>query len=388
MQSVFITNGQLRKALAATRSLGKKGIRVTVSEETKLNISGFSKFCKRSLKSPNAKKRPEKYYHWLLEELKKNPSDVLLPMDDDTIQVVLKYREQLQKVVQIPLVSSETLELVSDKGKATKLAMEAGLECPKTVFPENLLEVESLTSTMNYPLIIKPRKSSGSRGISIVHKKEDLKKTYERIHKDYPFPIIQECIGLGARYDVCLLFDSNQEVKASFVQKELRHFPIKMGPSTVQESVDYPELIRQCVPLMKKLNWYGIVELEFMIDSNTGKLMFMEINPRFWNSLALSIMAGVDFPWLLYRLAKNEEIEEKNFYESGIKCRWLLPGDILHFILNKERGKMNPPFISGKKSRLYDDILSKEDPLPTMGFILACFRYVFDFSMWKFFLKR
>jgi len=49
---------------------------------------------------------------------------------------------------------------------------------------------------------------------------------------------------------------------------------------------------------------------------------------------------------------------------------------------------MNPPIWGRKKYKVYDDILSKEDPLPLFGFILACFRYAFDIKMWKLMFKR
>lgn len=388
MKSVLITNGQLRKALSATRSLGGKGISVTVSEETKFNIAGFSKYCKNSVKSPNAKKQPDKYLEWLLDLLNKNPCDVLFPMDDDTMNIVINHYEELKKFVALPIPSIEAYRITSDKGKTTKLAIESGLDCPKTVLPEDSDDLLELTSNMNYPLIIKPRISSGSRGLSIVNKSEDLVAIYKKIHKNYPNPIIQECIGLGDRYDVCLLFNSDSKLKASFVQKEIRHFPLKMGPSTVQESVWIPELIEKCMPLMKKLKWYGIVELEFMVDSRTGKIMFMEINPRFWNSLHMAVIAGVDFPILLYKLANNEEFKEVFNYKTGIQCRWLLPGDILHFLFNRDRLKLKPPFWWGSGHHVYDDIISKEDPLPALGFILACIRYLFDIKMWRFIFKR
>jgi hypothetical protein len=119
-----------------------------------------------------------------------------------------------------------------------------------------------------------------------------------------------------------------------------------------------------------------------------GKLKFMEINPRFWNSLYMSMLAGVDFPWLLYKTALGEDIEEVSTYKTGIKCRWLLPGDLLHFLYNKDRWSMSPPFLGGRESNMYDDILSFHDPLPAIGFLLASIRYSFDRKMWSFMLKR
>ncbi|MBU1615921.1 ATP-grasp domain-containing protein [bacterium] len=388
LKSVFLTNGQLRKTLAAARSLGSRGINVTVAEETRFNPAAFSKYCQQSLVCPNARDKPDEFYNWLVKSLKANPSDVLFPMDDDTMDVVMKHRDELQKICYLPLPSTESYAIASDKGKTVELAKEAGIYCPRTVLPENVDNITEVVSYMKYPLIIKPRKSSGSRGICIVTEKDRLKEEYLRVHSKYPYPIVQEYIGTGDRYDVCLLFDEDHRLKASFVQKEIRHFPIDIGPSTVQESVYLPELVKDCLKLMAMLKWIGVVELEFMVDAKDGKMKLMEINPRFWNSLYLSILAGVDFPWLLYKVAIGEDFQGVFEYKRGIRCKWLLPGDLLHFLFNKERFKMNPPLLGGKKHNIKDDIASFDDPMPVLGFVFACLRYLADKKMWETMFKR
>jgi len=388
MKTVLLTNGQQRKTLAVARSLGKRGIRVITSDETYMNPTGFSKYCHKSLVYPNPKTYPEKFYNWLCETIVKYECDVLFPMDDDTLDIVMENLEELNRLCIVPVSSIESYHIASDKGNSTRLAEEVKVPCPKTLYIKDLSELEKVEEVLSFPMIIKPRKSSGSRGIRVVCNKADLIEHYNIIHKDHLYPIIQECIGLGTRYDVCLLFDKNNKLKASFTQKELRHFPVEMGPSTLQQSIVYPEIEEMALKIMNKLKWYGIIEFEFMLDSNDGKIKFMEINPRFWASLQMSIYSGVDFPWLLYNIAIGENIKKHISYDTGIMCRWLLPGDILHFISNKERNKMMPPIWGGKKYKVYDDILSKDDPLPLLGFILACIRYAFDIKMWKLMFKR
>lgn len=387
MKTVLLTNGQQRKTLAVARSLGKKGIRVIVAEETRMNPTTFSKYCYKSLLCPNPKKHPEKFYKWLCETIIQYKCDVMFPMDDDSMEVVMNNYEELQILCKIPLPNKESYYIASDKGEATKLAEASGAVCAETKYIDTLLDLESTIENLDYPLVIKPRKSSGSRGIRIVNNKQELLQEYKSIHEKYPYPIIQQCMGLGDRYDVCLLYEKGQ-VKAAFIQRELRHFPVDIGPSTLQESIEFPELLNTALKIMEGLNWHGVAELEFMRDSKDGRVKFMEINSRFWASVQTAIYAGVDFPLLLYKTAIEEPIDEVKNYRLGINCRWLLPGDILHFLSNKERRKMYPPIWGGKKYGVLDDILSKEDPLPVLGFVLACFRYLFDFNMWKFIFKR
>lgn len=380
---ILLTDGQQRKTLVAARSLAQKGIEVFSAEETRFNPTAFSKYCRQGLVSPSLHNNPQKYCEWLLDTIKKYSIDMLFPMDDLSLEAVMQNRTEFDKMCLLPLPSKESYLAAADKGISTRLAREAGLDCPLTFYPGNMKQLEQLADTLAFPLVIKPRKSSGSRGIRVVRNKEEFHRIYREIHHTYPWALIQEYIPTGTRYDVCLLYNRNHELRASFVQQEIRHFPLEMGPSTVQESVWYPELVEQAGSLMRKLQWYGVVEIEFMVDCRDGKLKFMEINPRFWNSLYTSILAGVDFPWLLYRLSLEADIEGVFNYQTGLKCRWLLPGDILHFLTNKNRLKMSPPFFTGKKQNVFDDIISKDDPFPALGFLLACLRYLPDRHMWK-----
>ena len=49
----------------------------------------------------------------------------------------------------------------------------------------------------------------------------------------YPYPIIQEYLGEGDVYDVVLLYNSKNELRASFIQKQVRKYPLETGPSSV-----------------------------------------------------------------------------------------------------------------------------------------------------------
>ncbi len=384
--TVLLTDAQLRKTLAAIRSLGNKGIDVMASEDTRWTTSSFSKFCRRGLVYPKPGKEPEAFYKWLVKTIQENSIEVLFPMDDNVMDVVMAHKDALQKSCRMLLPDAESYEIASDKGLAVVAAQKAGLDCPATWMPKNeadLLDLEVIVADLAFPLVIKPRKSNGSRGIVVVDQRGEFVEHYLRVHQHYPFPLIQEYISPGARFDVCLLFNDQSQLRASFVQKELRHFPLDRGPSTVQESVWRPDLVKLATGLLSDLKWQGIAEVEFMYDEKDGKLKFMEINPRFWNSLQMGILAGVDFPWLLYRLIMEGDVPAVTDYRTGVMCRWSLPGDILHFLFNKNRFRMDPPFWAGKRSGVYDDVLSLSDPGPTMGFLLACLHFLPDREMWK-----
>jgi predicted ATP-grasp superfamily ATP-dependent carboligase len=388
MQTTFITDGLLRKSLSATRSLGRRGIATVVGENSWFSPSGFSKYCQKRMKYPDPKEDRDHFLDWLLHRLEQENLPVFMPMDDAVMDIVMENLEDIKKLSRIILPSKLAYDVASNKYETMKLAKEQLVGCPATFLPKSEEDLAEIAETTVFPLVIKPRKSSGSRGIRKVENKDELLEVFHEIKKKYPEPMIQEYIPLGDRYDVCLLYDQKHEVKASFVQKELRHFPIQIGPSTVQESVDNEKLIMLSVHLLEPLNWSGIVEVEYMVDPRTNQPVLMEINPRFWNSLNLAVECGIDFPYLLYQLSMDEKITFQKEYEIGRKNRWLFPGDFLHFLLNSKRFSMKPSFFSGKKQSVYDDTFSLSDPLPGLILLVSCFRYALSIKTWKMFFKR
>jgi predicted ATP-grasp superfamily ATP-dependent carboligase len=323
-----------------------------------------------------------------LDEIRRTSCSVLFPMDDLTTSILMDNRKELEERCIIPLPKEKSYRIASDKYETVLLAKRSRVDCPKTYMTTTTEELEALASIIAYPVVVKPRKSSGSRGIRVANNASELISHYKQVHPIYPFPMIQEYIPQGVRFDVCLLYDNDHQLKCTFIQEELRHFPIAMGPSTVQESIEYPELIEISKRLMRELDWAGIVEIEFMVDPRCGTPKLMEINPRFWNSLELSIQCGVDFPALLLKVAQKEPFENVVHYEVGKRTRWLIPGDILHFLTNKNRFQMNPSFFGKKRSPLKDDSFLLEDPLPTIATLAACFRYGLDPNAWKIMFKR
>lgn len=380
--NILLTDALQRKTLAMARSLGKSGEKVFVAESTRFNATAFSKYTSQFLLSPNPNQDGDAYFKWLIGIVKKYDINLLIPMDNASMEIVASRQDELNKITKVFVPKFEDYLVATDKGKAVECAVAVGIQVPKRYYLSSLEEMISIEKSLKYPLVIKPRFSWGSRGIRIVNDWETLLSTYQDVTKKYENPILQEYIPQGTRYDVCLLFDENHHVTASFVQKELRQFPEPMGPSTIQESTKQDQLLALSIKMMTHLSWIGIAELEFMENPENQQFYFMEINTRFWASLQCAIYSGVDFP-RLYKKAAFNEPEECHDYQLGVKCRWLFPGDILRLLTEGRRVQWNPPFWIGKKQGILDDTYDRDDPMVMVGFALSVLRYLFDIKMWK-----
>lgn len=381
MKRVLILDGMWNKSLAAVRSFGRRGFYVAAGERTRLAATIFSKYCSRRWIYSSPVISPADFLNGLEAELKAGKYDVIFPMEFST-QVLLTdtvNRQRIERYTRLPFVDADLAKKGNDKAYIMQYARERGIDVPATYIVNDIERLAAIAKEAPYPVLIKPRNSSGSRGIVYVKEKEELLRLYLKVHKEYPFPIIQEYIPDGGGvYGVGLLFNFQSELRASFVYKRLRSHPVRGGPSTLRESVKREDVREIAGSLMKSLQWTGIVHVEFKIDPRDGKPKLLEVNPRFWGSLQLAIESGIDFPFLLFRLALEGDIEPVMDYNVGVRCRWLIPGDLLHFIKNPERLRLKPNFFDFK---IKDDIISLSDPMPVIGRLTSVLTFLYDKEM-------
>jgi len=386
---VLVLDGMWNKSLAAVRALARRGLKVTAGECSRWATALFSKHCSERFLYPSPNAHPTAFLHALEQELETGKYDVVFPMEWTTQSLLTnpEARSRLERFVRIPFGDSSAAALLNDKSFVMRKAETLGIAIPRTWHPSSVDEVLEVGGQASYPLLIKPRSSSGSRGILPVGGSQDLVTAYLRVHAQYPRPIIQERIPSGGEsLGVCVLLNAASEVRATFAYRKIRQYPVQGGPSTLRESVRHDDVAAAAARFLQAVGWSGVAHLEFMVDPRDGIPKLLEVNPRFWGSLALAVEAGVDFPYLLYRMAMDGDIAPAtDDYPEGIVCRWLLPGDMLHFMANRERLRLTPGFFD---FRAKDDILSLSDPLPVLGRVLSLFPLMFDPDMRKLISRR
>jgi predicted ATP-grasp superfamily ATP-dependent carboligase len=144
-----------------------------------------------------------------------------------------------------------------------------------------------------------------------------------------PSILVQEFVeGTGVGYFALI---SGGRVRAEFAHRRLRDVrPTGSGSSLRVSASIAPWLREQALAVLWALDWSGVAMVEFRLRHD-GTPVFLEVNGRFWNSLALAIHAGVDFPALVATLAADGEVDAPPHYREGIRCRWIL-GDVRHLI--------------------------------------------------------
>ncbi|MFT5440979.1 MAG: putative ATP-grasp superfamily ATP-dependent carboligase [Myxococcota bacterium] len=379
--SVLVTDVDRRKALPIIRSLGRAGVRVIGLSHVAFSVGGLSKYCAQTLRCPDYRSDPDAYVAFIKQTCAEYRPTVFLPLEDTAIELCLANPDCYEPYTSAVLPSREVMDISYDKWRTVELAQKLSVSVPESHCPESIEEVRALASEWQGGAVIKPRKTSGSRGMVFIDGPEQLEASWLEVSRDYPRPIIQERVDAqGDGLGVFVLIDDDEQLLGLFGHKRLREYPIGGGPSTLRMSHRDDALVEQSLRLLRAMKFRGVAMVEFKVDLATGQPVLMEINPRFWGSIGLAVAAGVDFPLLYHKAAAGLPVEPVLDYKPDIYGRWLFPGDIMHFVKNPKRMQLEPSFFRFFAPNVFYDILSFADPAPSLGILVESLRRIFGRS--------
>lgn len=378
---LLLTYGWNRVAYNILRSLSIKGLKVAVGDTSNVAMAKSSKYCAYPFSYPSFYKNPKDFVESLKSTLQIVKPDVYIPVHEE-IFVIARYIDEFKDTgVKIPLSEFELLKSVHKKDSLCKIAASLNIPTPKTFKPKNVSDLKSIWNEVGNSgkVVIKLLNTNSSKGVfyatsydSLVKKYTDLVEGNNLNTEEYP--IVQEYVG-GEGYGVSLLFNNGQ-MRARFTHKRLREKIATGGTSTKRVSVKNPVIEEYAEYLLTSLKWHGVAMVEFKFNEKEKKGWLIEVNPRFWGSLALPIKAGVDFPYLLYKMAVDGDVEPVTRYQEGVVVRWIL-GDILATLSQiKARRSIKPIFdFFSFHGESFDD-LYKDDLMP---FVTECRYYLSKF---------
>jgi hypothetical protein len=126
-------------------------------------------------------------------------------------------------------------------------------------------------------------------------------------------------------------------VVALFAHERLRDVRPSGSGSSLRRSVPLDPRLRLPVErLVADLEWHGPIMVEFRDEGGAGAWL-MEINGRFWGSLQLAVLAGMDVPRWWVALLEGQTVAPPGGYRTDVTLRWLW-GDLKR-LLNAAEGR-------------------------------------------------
>ena len=378
---MLVTDAETRMAIWIMKSLAKRQIRVVCASDTPWAASFFSRYCGGKVLYPSYGENANRFITALQAIVRKRKFDTLIPSTDPVLLAISENREQLRRYVNLPFPSHESVLKALDKSLTIQTAIENDVPIPRTYFVKNDKDLLSVSKVIKYPVAVKPRFSHARqngrmlmRRSTYASNRPQLIRAYRMIHKDFPYPLVQEYVH-GQNYSVAVLFNHGNLVAACCI-KVYRGTPVTGGTSVLRESVPLdPVMLQHSTRLLKALDWHGIAEVEFKLDSQDLQPKLMEINARFWASLDVAIKSGVDFPYMLYCLSLDGKVKPAFNYRTGVKSRWLM-GDMQYLMTilsgwqrikgvpRPSRSQVLRDFLRFYEPDIHYDLVDLDDPLP------------------------
>lgn len=206
--------------------------------------------------------------------------DVIVPLVDEELINSLKLEEEGIIVI---LPRCEFVEISLDKFRLMKRLGDEGILVPTT-----RLAVDGINN-LEYPVIIKPRRGRGSRGVGIANSEDELISFLKASPYSYPDLILQKYIH-GVEFTVSVVAWRDGEVQA-VVPKEIIW---KEGITRLAVTRRNDDIESLCHMIQERLHADGPFNVQLRIDQNTGIPIPFEINPRFSTTISLTIASGID----------------------------------------------------------------------------------------------
>lgn len=347
LKRVLLTEADHRSTLAAVRGIAreKKGYRVHVAGDSRLNQTFYSRFCSgRHLYQSPIERSEEDFLQSLIDILRNTQFAALLPMGTASAVLISKYKEELSAFTEVVIEGYEEFQQLHNKAACYRICEKIGIPYPQTLEVRSGEDALQAYLELGPQVVLKLLKGAASRGLRYAQSGKQLadflaevrsihepNKVYDSAHF-----LVQKRVS-GHVHDVLVLC-KNGQVRAAMTQRRVKTLPIDGGGGIVNKTTHGYELLREyTAKLMEAVHWTGVAQVEFMVDEETGAVHLIEANPRFWGTTALSIVAGINFPRLALEMALNGDIEPCFTYAHDYTYRWLFPDELFWMMQNRQR---------------------------------------------------
>jgi predicted ATP-grasp superfamily ATP-dependent carboligase len=260
------------------------------------------------------------------------------------------------------------LQWAYDKRLTYRLAAQEKVDHPVTIYPAS----ESDLDPCAFPAILKPAAHVAVNRFTAdkawpVANREELLARYREARELIPPDLIllQERIPGGgeSQFSYAALCCDGQPI-AALTARRTRQYPVDFGySSSFVETLDVPEIVAPSRRLLAAIRYTGLVEIEYKFDARNGRYKLLDINPRLWTWSTLGGRAGIDFPYLLWRMMMSREVAEQTG-RNGV--RWMrVSTDFPAAVHEMLRGRLSlGAYLRSFRSPVQFALMAADDPLP------------------------
>jgi D-aspartate ligase len=278
----------------------------------------------------------------------------------------------LSEWFRVPTPDWNSIQWAWDKRNTHRMSVKLGIPAPRTWFPETAAELEEIDAS--FPLVMKPAikehfiyetKVKAWRADN----KQEMKDRFAEAARFVPAGemMIQDMIPGGSeqQFGYCAFFKEGKAVGAMVTQYKRQHPPEFGRSCTFVKTVELPELEELARRFLKAINYYGLVELEFKLDSRDGQYKLLDANARTWGYHSLGAAAGVDFSHMLFEDQLGRPVKPARSRPGVTWLRLVTDFPVgIHGVFRRQWGLWE--YLKSVRSFDTESVFYYKDPLPSL----------------------
>lgn len=331
----MLTASRDRGALAAVRALHRAGWQVGVGTPDGGGMIAASRACGRDHHVPRPRGDIGEFASAVQAAVAQGGYDVVFGSGDDRMAALATCAKTVPAAVVHPPADVALAAL--DKAGLAERAVAAGLPGPRTE-----LATDAVLDAWTGPVVVKCR-SHWEPGLQHELRIEARRyptaraaATRIRSLRDAGFePLLQEPVDGPMEALIGLVQDG--EVRGRVQQRALGLWPTPSGVTSRAVTVPVDEeLAAASTRLLTGLGWSGLVQLQFLRD-DAGVLRLIDLNGRFFGSMALATAAGPNLPDAWARQALGMPAPDLPDGRVGVRFLWTA-GDLRRAVIERRGG--------------------------------------------------
>ncbi len=201
--------------------------------------------------------------------------------------------------VEVIGVQVDAIERGEDRIEFKKTMNELGIEMARSEVAYTVDEALNIAEELGYPVVLRPAYTMGGAGGGLVYNKEELKTVCERgLHASLVGQVLVEESVLGwEELELEVVRDAKGNLITVCFIENIDPLGVHTGDSfcsapmlTISEDVQ-AELQRQAYKIVDAIQVIGGTNVQFARNTETGRIIVIEINPRTSRSSALASKA-------------------------------------------------------------------------------------------------
>ena len=188
--------------------------------------------------------------------------------------------------------TADTMRRLGNKVAARNLALDVGVPVvPATVpLPDDMDEVRRMAAEVGYPVMLKASWGGGGRGMRAIREEKDLEREViegkrearAAFGKDEVY--LEKLIERARHVEVQILGDTHGNVVDLFerdcsIQRRNQKV-VERAPAPYLDDAQRAEIAGYARKLADATDYVGAGTVEFLMDADSGKFYFIEVNPR------------------------------------------------------------------------------------------------------------